>query len=97
MKRPEPTAPASSKSSLEKHAAVSMEDCRIHDLPPLSDTSTRARARAVRSGSYCRIARELRRVHECEVPASPAHVRDRGNTGRHLFALSFNGFEGTCS
>ena len=32
MKRPEPTAPASSESSLEKHAAVSMEDCRIHDL-----------------------------------------------------------------
>ena len=32
MKRPEPTAPASSELSLEKHAAVSMEDCRIHDL-----------------------------------------------------------------
>ena len=32
MKRPEPTAPASSESRLEKHAAVSMEDCRIHDL-----------------------------------------------------------------
>ena len=31
---------------------------------------------------------------KCRIARS---VRDRGNTGRHLFALSFNGFEWTCS